>query len=132
MDGDGDLDWVTSSFGGDWWLFANNGAGSFAFAQEFNAPQAASCALMVDIDNDRDLDLALIDELADVVILMKNDGTTKLGDLDGDGNVGPFDLATLLASWGPCSPQSACPADLNGDGNVDPTDLAMLLTAWGP
>ncbi len=132
MDGDGDLDWVTSSFGGDWWLFANNGAGSFTFAEEFAAPQAASCALMVDIDNDRDLDLALIDELADVVILMKNSGTTKLGDLDRDGDVGPVDLATLLVSWGPCSPQSACPADLNGDGNVDPTDLAILLTAWGP
>lgn len=74
LDGDGDLDWVTSSYGGDWFLFANDGSGSFALTETFPAPEAASCALMLDIDNDGDLDLALIDELADVVILMKHDG----------------------------------------------------------
>ena len=51
-------------------------------------------------------------------------------DITGDGNVGPADLASLLASWGPCGKD--CPADLNGDGNVGPVDLASLLAAWGP
>ena len=128
LDGDGDLDWVTSSFSGDWWLFANHGNGTFSFTEELPAPVAASWALLVDIDNDRDLDLALIDELADVVIVMKNSGTSTLGDLDGDGDVGPFDLAFLLGSWGPCP---ACPADLNGDGVVGAFDLALLLGNWG-
>ncbi len=50
-------------------------------------------------------------------------------DLNGDGDVGPADLASLLASWGPCAD---CPADLNGDGEVGPFDLATLLGAWGP
>ena len=50
-------------------------------------------------------------------------------DLDGDGEVGAADLASLLASWGPCP---GCPADLNGDAEVGPFDLATLLAAWGP
>ncbi len=72
IDGDGDLDWVTSSFSGDWRLYLNNGQGVFSFSQEFPASQAASCALMLDFDNDQVLDLALIDELADEVILVNN------------------------------------------------------------
>lgn len=50
-------------------------------------------------------------------------------DLDGDGEVGPFDLATLLAAWGPCP---ACSPDFDSDGEVGPFDLATLLAAWGP
>ncbi len=50
-----------------------------------------------------------------------------LGDLEGDGLIGPTDLAALLGAWGPCS----CPADLNGDGEVGAADLAILLGAWG-
>ena len=53
-------------------------------------------------------------------------------DLNCDGNVGPFDLATLLGSWGPCpDPPANCPPDLNGDGNVGAADLAILLANWG-
>ncbi len=130
LDGDGDLDWVTSSFAGDWFCFVNNGAGTFSFDQEFLSPQAASCALMVDIDNDCDLDLALIDELADVVVLLTNSGVTPaLGDLDGDCHVGITDLLSLLAAWGPCPPP--CPADLDEDGTVGITDLLLLLANWG-
>lgn len=49
-------------------------------------------------------------------------------DLNGDGGVGPADLAQLLASWGPCP---GCPMDFNDDGEVGPFDLAQLLAAWG-
>ena len=51
------------------------------------------------------------------------------GDLDGNGNVGPFDLAFLLGFWGP---NPGHPADLDGDGVVGPFDLALLLGSWGP
>ena len=53
-------------------------------------------------------------------------------DLDGDGDVGAADLATLLGSWGPCSPDQGCPADLDADGEVAAFDLAILLGSWGP
>jgi len=88
MDGDGDLDWVTSSFSGDWFFFTNDGGGTFSFARSFTAPQAASCALMMDSDNDGDLDLALIDELADVVILMENTGPFAIPVISQWGVVG--------------------------------------------
>ena len=72
IDGDGDLDWVTSSFSGDWFLFLNDGQGHFSLHEGFTSPQAASCALLLDFDNDGDLDLALIDEIADQVVLIRN------------------------------------------------------------
>jgi hypothetical protein len=49
-------------------------------------------------------------------------------DLDGDGQVGASDLATLLGSWG----QLGGPADLDSDGSVGAPDLASLLGSWGP
>ncbi|MCA9289794.1 MAG: hypothetical protein KDA25_01625 [Phycisphaerales bacterium] len=48
-------------------------------------------------------------------------------DLNGDGVVGPADLAILLGQWGPCR---GCAADLDGDGIVGPGDLSALLAQW--
>ncbi len=59
-------------------------------------------------------------------------GPCSPADLDGDNDVGAFDLALLLGSWGPCPAKGDCPADLDGDGDVGPFDLASLLGAWGP
>lgn len=53
-------------------------------------------------------------------------GSPCPADLDGDGSVGPGDLATLLGAWG-----SGGPADLDADGSVGPGDLATLLGSWG-
>ncbi|MCH8879727.1 MAG: AAA family ATPase [Planctomycetes bacterium] len=50
-------------------------------------------------------------------------------DFDGDGAVGPFDLAFLLGFWGP---NPGHPADFDGDGEVGPLDLALVLGNWGP
>ncbi len=75
LDGDGDLDWITSSFGGadsDWYIWLNDGTGTFTKMGEIDSPQDASCALLVDLDLDGDLDLGLIDEGADRLILMEN------------------------------------------------------------
>ena len=75
-----------------------------------------------------DMEEILLDPLLD------QDGDGELDecdcpeDLDGSGDVGPFDLALLLGTWGPCED---CPADLDGDGQVGPFDLALLLGAWG-
>ncbi len=51
-------------------------------------------------------------------------------DLDGDGSVGPTDLAVLLSAWGSKWGSKGGDADLDGDGIVGATDLARLLSAW--
>ncbi len=53
------------------------------------------------------------------------------GDINGNGNVGPADLAALLASWGTPGVGFPCSTDIDGDGNVGPADLAELLANWG-
>ncbi len=50
-------------------------------------------------------------------------------DIDGDSEVGPFDLALVLGFWGPCG---GCDMDVDGDGVVGPLDLALVLGFWGP
>ncbi len=140
LDGDGDLDWVTASFSGDWRIFLNNGSGTFSFLTEVNAPAAASCALLMDIDNDGDLDLSLVDEIADVVVVMKNSGTTPLGDVDADGIVTLADVALLSECLvGPgdsqpppgCNPATFAAADSDGDADVDLQDAAALAINFG-
>ncbi len=62
------------------------------------------------------------------------------GDFDGDGQVGPADLAILFGGYDFCGdcPEDldrdrrvSCPADLDEDGEVGPADLAILLGGWG-
>jgi hypothetical protein len=72
LDGDGDLDWITSSFSGDWLLYRNNGAGVFQRHLSIVAPSAASCALLFDTNRDGDLDIVLIDEIADMILVLEN------------------------------------------------------------
>ncbi len=53
------------------------------------------------------------------------DPSSLLGDLNGDGLVGPGDLSMLLNNWG-----ANGMGDLNGDAIVGAADLAILLGAW--
>lgn len=55
---------------------------------------------------------------------------TPAGDLDGDGLVGPSDLAVLLTAWGHDAIGGHHPADLDRDGRVGPRDLGVLLGRW--
>ena len=52
-------------------------------------------------------------------------GASCPADLDGNGEIGAPDLATLLAAWGTAG------GDLGGDGFTDAADLAALLASWG-
>lgn len=49
-------------------------------------------------------------------------------DIDGDGAIGPADLALVLGAWGQCAD---CSADIDGDDEVNATDLGALLGLWG-
>ena len=56
------------------------------------------------------------------------EGAPCPADLDGSGDVGPADLAILLAAW---DSDPGGPPDFDGNGSVGPEDLAVLLAAWG-
>ncbi len=127
IDGDDDMDWITSSYSGDWYVYINDGQGNFTFNRSIPSPQAASCALPMDIDNDGDLDLALIDEVADVVLIMKNGGTANvLGDGDGDCRINLTDLdgmADCFSGPGDCADPGCATFDFDDDCDVDLRDV---------
>ena len=86
LDGDGDLDWVASSYSASrWYVLENDGHGSFQETGQIPAPSNASCASLYDFDNDGTLDMALADEVADVILLEKNDGGTLADPIFLDG-----------------------------------------------
>jgi hypothetical protein len=94
LDGDGDVDVVASNFGSGYWRrFANDGTGSFSFVEDIPAPSNPSCSILFDADNDGDLDMALTDELAELIpedniILMRNGD-----DLGGGADCSPAPAA---------------------------------------
>jgi FG-GAP-like repeat/Bacterial Ig-like domain len=92
LDGDGDPDWVLSSFGGGLWRVFENTGGVFTRLYDFPAVSNPGCAVLLDFDNDTRLDLALLDEIADLVTLKRNDGPTAIF---ADG----FESGTT-AAWG--------------------------------
>lgn len=126
LDGDGDLDWVISSFNGDFFLYVNDGAGTFTFDQELPAPVAASCSLLADLDGDRDLDLVLVDEIADELEICGNGDVAPLADVTVDGAVDVADLVAVIVAWGTPDPA----ADVDGDGLVGVADLVAVVLAW--
>lgn len=73
LDGDGDLDMITSSLFGRWGLLRNDGTGTYELESVLDAPEGASCALLMDFDNDGDLDMTLVDELVDILYIVRNE-----------------------------------------------------------
>ncbi len=133
LDGDGDLDWVISSYLGDWFIYLNDGDGNFTFFQEILAPIAASCAVMMDVNNDQVLDLTLIDELADVVIIYEQEGFPPpefiRADANWDGMIDIGDVVMQLGVLFGCTAVCSCPdvLDSNDDGVNDISDPIYLL-----
>lgn len=79
-------------------------------------------------DDPQSINEAGVDGFSVTVLVCEDDPNA---DLDGDGQVGPADLAILLGAWGECPAEPPCIADLDGDGVVGPADLAALLAMWG-
>lgn len=75
LDGDGDLDFVTSNHNsGNFNVFENDGTGQFTVAATLPSLEAGSCATLHDRDNDGDLDITGADEDEDVLLLFDNSG----------------------------------------------------------
>ena len=53
-----------------------------------------------------------------------------IGDTDGDGDVDFQDVLAVIAGWGPCPSEGACPGDVDDDGDVDVQDLVLVLANW--
>jgi hypothetical protein len=129
LDGDGDLDWVTSSYVGNWVILENDGNGGFDFFQEIDAPWAASCALLLDHDNDGDLDLAMVDEIADVLITQTNIGVAMPdGDYNGNEVVDAADYVVWRKTMGS---SLGLAADGNRNGMIDSGDYDVWRANFG-
>jgi hypothetical protein len=77
LDGDGDVDIVTSSYdSNNYSVFENDGQGGFTQVDILPASLNASCAILHDRDGDGDLDITGTDEGDDVLILFQNPGTS--------------------------------------------------------
>lgn len=57
--------------------------------------------------------------------------TVKLGDFNGDGQIGLSDLSTLLENFGTSTGASYADGDMDSDGDVDLGDLSTLLENFG-
>ncbi len=74
LDGDGDLDLVTSNYqSATFTVFENDGTGDFSTSVHvLRSSDKASCAILHDRDNDGDLDITATDEGLDQVLLFEN------------------------------------------------------------
>lgn len=140
LDGDGDLDWELSSFGGcvgsdcgGWRIYRNNGAGVFTHVVDFNAIQNGSCSILMDIDNDRDLDVVQTDEIDDTIRRQKNSGLARLGDFNNDNDVDAADFTQFTNCFtgaGMPTTQACDAGDFDGDGDCDCDDHEAFQIAW--
>lgn len=139
LDGDGDLDWVISSFGGGFWReYENDGAGNFSFVRDFAADSNPGCCIIVDVNNDSAMDIVLLDEIANTVRIQMNTAL-KTGDMNCDGlidgrDIGPFVLAILdpgayATQFSGCAIENG---DIDNDTNTDVDDVpgfaSLLVT----
>ena len=91
LDGDGDLDMVTSNYSSaNYTVFENDGDGNFSMAALLAASTNASCAIIHDRDNDGDLDITGTDEGDDVVILFENSGASIVVDPEAEFQLNVF------------------------------------------
>lgn len=123
LEGDGDLDIVTSNFvsadlliAGDQLIVFQNDAGAFTALPPIAVEEAPITATPADLDGDGDLDLAVVNQLAATVSLVEN--------LSAPGAISLAVVETLATSGAQFEPIEVAAGDLNRDGQPD---LALSL-----
>ncbi len=86
LDGDLDLDWVISSLTNSRSsIYRNTGTGILNFDQQLSASTSSAASVLFDTDNDGDLDVSTIDQIADQVRFYKNLGFGIFEDIFANG-----------------------------------------------
>jgi Bacterial Ig-like domain/FG-GAP-like repeat/FlgD Ig-like domain len=73
IDGDGDLELVSSNYSVGTWTLFENSAGVFVNPRTLNSSTSGSCATLHDRNNDGALDITGVDEIDDWVYFFQND-----------------------------------------------------------
>lgn len=110
IDGDGDMDVISSSFNDDKiaWYENSDGHGNFGTPQIISLNvDGAVTIYAADLDGDGDMDIISASQNDDNFIWFKN--------LDGNGNFGP----AQLISMNEIDPWSVIATDIDGDGDLD-------------
>ncbi|HEX6791493.1 MAG TPA: FG-GAP-like repeat-containing protein [Candidatus Krumholzibacteria bacterium] len=115
IDGDGDLEIVTSNYtGGNWNIFQNTN-GVFGNKKVLSSSSAGSCVVLHDRDNDGDLDLTGLDEIDDWLYFYENVGTAT-------GVTPSVAVVNMLQNQpNPFNPTTSIRFELTRDANVSLT-----------
>jgi hypothetical protein len=116
LDGDGDLDALSSAFESDViaWYENTDGLGLFGPYRFIGSQNGATSVHAADIDGDGDVDVLATSQNDDTVSWYEN--------TDGLGSFGPEQAISVTAGWA----SSVCTADFDGDGDTDVIVAAFL------
>lgn len=121
IDGDGDMDVLTTGNNQVCWYENTDGMGNFGSRQIINPDiETAVWGLATDIDGDGDNDVVFASLYDDLVAWHEN--------LDGLGNFGAFNNIVVQAVF----PLSVFPVDIDGDGDLDAISASSIdnKIAW--
>jgi hypothetical protein len=138
LDGDGDLDIVTTNVTSDSVsVLLNNGSGSLTLSASCPVGERPQSLFAADLDGDGDLDLATANEDSDNVSVLLNQQGYICGDADGNQVVNISDVVFLvdyIFGDGP-APEPVESGDVDCNGTVNISDAVYLITyifAQGP